>query len=165
MYIMRRHLLFLALLLVLPTAVLAQGSSGADRNFLVVETKDHVLTTYMLADKPEVSFKETDMHVVSAKGDVTYKLSDVLRFTYKKLDPSGISEQRSDQASIDYDGGVLIVSGIKAGCSVGVYTMDGKPVQQLNATRTGTYRISLSSLPQGVYLVKADNITYKIMKR
>ena len=38
-------------------------------------------------------------------------------------------------------------------------------VQQLQAGHSGTYRISLSSLPQGVYIVKADNITYKIMKR
>lgn len=162
---MRKHLVLLALLLALPMAIMAQSSGGADRNFLVVETKDHVLTTYMLADKPEVSFAEDGMHVKSTKGDFIYNLSDVLRFTYKKQDPNGISEQRIEQASIDYDGGVLVVSGIKAGASVGIYAMDGKPVQQLTATRTGTYRISLSSLPQGVYLVKAENITYKIMKR
>jgi len=38
-------------------------------------------------------------------------------------------------------------------------------VRRLIADHTGTYRLSLSTLPQGVYIVKADKITYKIMKR
>lgn len=136
-----------------------------DRNFLVVETKDHVQTTYMLAEKPQVRFEGTNLRVVSAKADVTYKLLDILRFTYEKRSVTGVNELRDAQAAVDYEDGELIISGIKAGGAVGVYSLDGKLVRQLTARHAGTYRLSLSALPKGVYIVKADNATYKIMKR
>lgn len=136
-----------------------------DRNFLVIETKDHVQTTYMLAEKPEVRFEGTNLRVVSAKADVTYQLTDILRFTYEKRSVTGVSELQSAPATVDYEDGELVISGIKAGAAVGVYSLDGKLVRQLTAQHAGTYRLSLSALPRGVYVVKADNVTYKIMKR
>ena len=136
-----------------------------DRKFLVVETKDHVKTAYMLADKTQVRFAGTNLRVVSTKADVTYQLSDILRFTYETRSTTGISELRTTQAEVDYKDGQLVISGIKAGGSVNVYSLEGKLVKQLTAQRSGTYRLSLASLSKGVYIVKADNVTYKIMKR
>lgn len=140
-------------------------SDGEDRKFLVVETKDHVKTAYMLADKTQVRFAGTNLRVVSTKADVTYQLSDILRFTYETRSTTGISELRTTQAEVDYKDGQLVISGIKAGGSVNVYSLEGKLVKQLTAQRSGTYRLSLASLSKGVYIVKADNVTYKIMKR
>ena len=140
-------------------------SDGEDRKFLVVETKDHVKTAYMLADKTQVRFAGTNLRVVSTKADVTYQLSDILRFTYETRSTTGISELRTTQAEVDYMDGQLVISGIKAGGSVNVYSLEGKLVKQLTAQRSGTYRLSLASLSKGVYIVKADNVTYKIMKR
>lgn len=136
-----------------------------DRNYLVVETKNHVLTTYMLAERPQVRFEGANLRVVSAKADVTYRLSDILRFTYEKRSVTGVSELQTEPAAVDYEDGELVISGLKAGAAVGVYSLDGKLVRQLTARYAGTYRLSLAALPQGVYIVKADNITYKIMKR
>lgn len=136
-----------------------------DRKFLVVETKDHVRTTYMLAEKPEVNFVGNSLRITSAKGNVTYNLLDVQRFTFETRSVTGISELRDEQSAIDYNDGQLVISGIKQGGSVGIYSLDGKMVKQLTASHSGTYRISLSSLPQGMYIVKADNTTYKIMKQ
>ena len=140
-------------------------SDGEDRKFLVVETKDHVKTAYMLADKTQVRFAGTNLRVVSTKADVTYQLSDILRFTYETRSTTGISELRTTQAEVDYMDGQLVISGIKAGGSVNVYSLEGKLVKQLTAQHSGTYRFSLASLSKGVYIVKADNVTYKIMKR
>ena len=136
-----------------------------DRNYLVVETKNHVLTTYMLAERPQVRFEGANLRVVSAKADVTYRLSDILRFTYEKRSVTGVSELQAEPAAVDYEDGELVISGLKAGAAVGVYSLDGKLVRQLTARHAGTYRLSLAALPQGVYIVKADNITYKILKR
>lgn len=140
-------------------------SDGEDRKFLVVETKDHVKTAYMLADKTQVRFAGANLRVVSSKADVTYQLSDILRFTYETRSTTGISELRTTQAEVDYKDGQFVISGIKAGGSVNVYSLEGKLVKQLTAQRSGTYRFSLASLSKGVYIVKADNVTYKIMKR
>ena len=46
-----------------------------------------------------------------------------------------------------------------------VYTLDGKLVKELTTQHAGTFRLNLSTLPQGVYIVKADTLTYKLLKR
>ena len=134
-------------------------------NTLVVKMKNGAETAFFLKDKPNVTFEGTNLKVMSEKTTTTFALADVLRFTYVKRDPSGINEQIVDPTEISYEDGVLVISQIKAGASVGVYALDGKLVRQLKAQRSGTYRLSLSELPTGLYLVKADNVTYKITKQ
>lgn len=138
------------------------------RNVLVVQTRGGGETTFLLADKPEAKFEGNQLRVRSEKADVSFNISDVLRFLYTKRSLVGIDdlEAQTDPTAIDYQqDGTLVISQLRAGAGVGVYGMDGKLVQQLKARHAGTYRLSLSSLPKGVYIVKADNITYKIMKR
>ena len=157
---MKRLQLLLLLLLALPMGMLADNL-----NTLVVTMKNGAETAFFLKDKPNVTFEGTNLKVVSEKTTTSFALADVLRFTYVKRDPSGINEQIVDPTEISYEDGVLVISQIKAGSSVGVYALDGKLVRQLKAQRSGTYRLSLSELPTGLYLVKADNITYKITKQ
>lgn len=97
-----------------------------------------------------------------------YEIPDVIRFIYRNVDPTGVTDLTidDDPTAINYqEDGVLVISQLKKGATVSVYTMDGKLVNHLKATHAGTYRLSLSALPKGVYIVKADTITYKIMKR
>ncbi len=157
---MKRLQLLLLMLLALPIAMLADS-----QNTLVVKLKNGAETTFFLKDKPNVTFEGTDLKVVSNKETVTFALSDVLRFTYVKKDASGIDETVVDPTEVSFEGGVLVISQLKQGASVDIYSLDGKLVRQLKAYRSGTYRLSLSELPTGLYLVKADNITYKIMKQ
>ena len=156
---MKRLQLLLLMLLALPIGMLADS-----QNTLVVKLKNGAETTFFLKDKPNVTFEGTDLKVVSNKETVTLALSDVLRFTYVKKDASGIDETVVDPTEVSYDGGVLVISQLKQGASVDIYSLDGKLLRQLTAHHSGTYRLNLSELPKGVYLVKADNVTYKIMK-
>lgn len=157
---MKRLQLLLLMLLALPIGMLADS-----QNTLVVKLKNGAETTFFLKDKPNVTFEGTDLKVVSNKETVTFALSDVLRFTYVKKDASGIDETVVDPTEVSYDGGVLVISQLKQGASVDIYSLDGKLLRQLTAHHSGTYRLNLSELPKGVYLVKADNVTYKIMKQ
>ena len=136
-----------------------------DRQFLVVETKDHTETTYMLSNRPQVIFMGNSLRVVSGNFDTTYEMADILRFTYRTMKVSGINEVRQADTTVDYENGELIIGQLPQGADVGVYALDGKLVRQLKARRSGTYRLQLGELPRGVYLVKANRVTYKIMKR
>ena len=156
---MKRLQLLLLMLLALPIAMLADS-----QNTLVVKLKNGAETAFFLKDQPNVTFEGTNLKVVSQKETVTFALSDVLRFTYVKKDASGIDETVVDPTEVSYDGGVLVISQLKQGASVDIYSLDGKLLRQLTAHHSGTYRLNLSELPTGLYLVKADNITYKIMK-
>ncbi len=152
-------------LLIMLSAVTSVLRASDLLSTLIVQTKNGSETAFFLKDKPQVKFEGANLKVTSSAGDVTFALSDVLRFTYAKKDPTGINETIDEKAGIKVQDDVLVISQLKAGSIVDVYSLDGKLVRQLNAHRSGTYRLSLTELPQGLYLVKADNVTYKIMKR
>lgn len=132
---------------------------------LIVLTKDNAQHQFALPDKPKVSFEGKNLIVVSDKTTTTFALSDVVRFTYKDLDPSGIQEVYIKDTNVSLEDGMLVVSQVKANSNVCVYSLDGRLVRQLAVKRAGTYRLNLSSLPFGVYLVKTGSLTYKITKR
>ena len=155
-----------------PTAGTSSGAGpgpnpeGGKVNLVVVtKSGEH---EFVLAKRPEVTFVGTKLRVSTSNGNVEYEIPDVIRFIYRNVDPTGVTDLTidDDPTAINYqEDGVLVISQLKKGATVSVYTMDGKLVNHLKATHAGTYRLSLSALPKGVYIVKADTITYKIMKR
>ena len=159
---MKKILIILLLATFLATPV---GIRAADKkNALIVLTKDKALHQFLLSDKPTVTFEGNNLKVKVSKNTATFALTDVIRFNYKKVDPTGIDEPVTEPTELGVEDGVLVISNIKAGTIVSVFTLDGKPIQQMKPARTGTYRLNLSQLPSGVYVVKAGTITYKIAK-
>ena len=132
---------------------------------LIILMKNGSENAFLLKDKPKVTFEGTSLKVSAATGDVSFALADVMRFTYAKKSTSGISEQVENPTGVSFEGDVLVISQLKANTTASIYALDGKLIRQLKPQRAGTYRISLSELPSGLYLVKADNVTYKITKR
>ena len=160
---MKQRLLLLSLLM-----ICFIGVRAADKqNTLFVLTKGNVLHQFVLADKPKVTFEGTSLKVTcekNASASYTFNLSDVIRFAYDAKSATGIDEIQDEPAGISQEGDVLVISQVKAGATVSVFALDGKLVRQLKPQRSGTYRLNLSELPSGLYIVKADNITYKITK-
>ena len=93
------------MLLALPIGMLADS-----QNTLVVTLKNGAETAFFLKDQPNVTFEGANLKVVSQKETVTFTLSDVLRFTYVKKDPSGIDETVVDPTEVSFEGGVLVIS-------------------------------------------------------
>ena len=85
----RRMILLLAVVLLTPMSSLWAADLVTT---LIVLTKDNAQHQFALPDKPKVSFEGKNLIVVSDKTTTTFALSDVVRFTYKDLDPSGIQE-------------------------------------------------------------------------
>jgi len=131
---------------------------------LIVKLKNGTETAFFLKDQPKVEFVGKELKVTSTSGETAFAISDVLRFTYQKMDLNGINEKVTEPTGVAFENDVLVVSQLKANATVSVYAIDGKLIRQLKAVRAGTYRLNLSELPTGLYLVRADNTTYKITK-
>ena len=84
-------------MLVLPIGIWADSNPT-----LLVLTKDGAQAAYTLSEKPQVKFEGKNLHIVSSKVDVTYALTDIIRFTYADRDPSGIDELSDSRAEIGY---------------------------------------------------------------
>lgn len=156
--LLRFYVLLLALLLAVPLR-------AADNPVtLVVLTRDNAKHMFVLADKPNVTFEGEDLVVTCVNSTTTFALPDVIRFTYLYA-TDAVEELKADDTTVDFKDGMIVINQLKANATVAVYSVDGRLVRQFTACDSGSYSLDLGELPTGVYIIKADRVTYKIAKR
>ena len=132
---------------------------------LKVWKKDKSTVLFALAEKPVTTFSNNMLVIKTSTATVEYPLAEVQRYTYEGVE-TGIE-------SIDSDYGVLVkqeknklsLANLKAGAEVRLYNSSGSLLQIVKSNGTEPVVISLSSRPQGVYIVKSGNEIIKLMKR
>ena len=67
------------------------------------------------------------------------------------------------KAAADKEDETIRLNNLPAGTTVGIYTIDGKQIYS-HASDGSTFSLPLSTLKSGVYIVKANGLTYKIQK-
>lgn len=78
--------------------------------------------------------------------------------------PTMISDVQTSSMHIAFAGGMVTVSGVKAGSSIAVTDMSGRTVKNVKAQADGELTIDVTSLPAGVYVVGNDECSKKIVK-
>lgn len=132
---------------------------------LVVWAKDGTQVAYALAEKPKVTFTETDL-VITANGvEVNYTLENMARFTYEDNTSTAITNLQTDESSFKLNGESLLFPALKANSTVSVYSLNGTLVFKKTVSQNGEYAFPLSNLNAGVYMVNVNGLTYKIVKR
>lgn len=132
---------------------------------LVVWAKDGTKVAYALAEKPKVTFTETDLVITTKDVEVNYSLENMARFTYEVNDATAITNLQTDKTSVKLDGEFLLFPALKANSTVSLYSLNGKLVFNKTVRMTGKYSFPLSGLNAGVYLVNVNGLTYKFVKK
>ena len=135
------------------------------RTAIVVWMKDGSTHTLYLTQKPVITVQNRNLHIESRAGTVEVPLTSVVRYTFDRFDATGVTEMSDEKTDVSLEHNQLVVTGLKIGDNVDVYDVSGKLIQHVQSRRNGSYRINLSSLPTGVYVVKANQTTVKFMKR
>lgn len=132
---------------------------------LVVWAKDGTKVAYALAEKPKITFTETDL-IITVKGvEVSYALGNMDRFTYESNDETSIVNLQSDESPLKLSGESLLFPALKVNSTVSIFTPNGTLVFKKTVRQNGEYAFSLSNLNAGVYMVNVNGLTYKIVKR
>lgn len=153
------------LLAVLLSFTCLSAMADEPKTQLVVWAKDGTQVAYALAEKPKVTFTETDL-VITAKGvEVNYSLENMARFTYEDNTAAAITNLQTGKASVILDGESLLFPALKANSTVSLYSLNGTLVFNKTVQTAGEYSFPLSGLNAGVYVVSVNGLTYKIVKR
>lgn len=132
---------------------------------LVVWAKDGTQVAYALADKPKVTFTETELVITSNGVEVKYELEKMARFTYEDNNSTAITDLKTEESSFKLDGESLLFPDLKANSTISVYSLNGTLVFKKTVRQDGEYAFPLSNLNAGVYMVNVNGLTYKIFKR
>ena len=131
----------------------AASSAFAASNALRVELTDGTTSTFVLSEKPKVTFSGSQMNIATADASASFERADVKAMNF--TDASGIADVKGDSDFLyKYDGETFEAPGLE----ISVYSIDGK------LSAGGLDSVSLSDLPSGVYAVKAGDRTIKILK-
>lgn len=153
------------LMLVLLSCFCLSAMADEPKTQLVVWAKDGTQVAYALAEKPKVTFTETDL-VITANGvEVNYTLENMARFTYEDNTSTAITNLQTDESTFKLDGESLLFPALKANSTVSVYSLNGMLVFKKTVRQNGEYAFPLSNLNAGVYMIIVNGLTYKIAKR
>ena len=151
----------LILLLVLAFGVM--GTAAAQVKSLVVWMTNGEKVTYALDALPKTTFTSNELVIVTIQVEVSYPLHKVQKYTYSD-EVTGV-ENVQIQNGLQQDGNVFTFFGLEKDAQVAVYAVDGKLMAQKKVRDGQPLVLSLERLPQGVYVIKANDVDYKVMKR
>ena len=149
-------ILFLLLLLI------SIGVSAQERQALVVEMRDGSNVSFLLKEKPTITFTGKLMSIVSASSSSEIKRADVKQCYFAAVSTS--VEEVVCEAQADVSGNSVALSGLPANADVTVYSANGVQVLSEKAV-DGCCTISLDSLPNALYIVNYNNTSIKILKK
>lgn len=154
---MRKILFFLAL--ALPLSALSQTT-------ITLHQRDGQTFSFGFDEKPVMILTDSMMTVKTANTELSYRLSQVAKFTFD--DPSAdVSQPReASGAGISLDDCTVRISGAKPGATVRLMSVAGSELNTFRADATGCVTFSIADLESGCYIITAgESLTYTILRK
>lgn len=120
---------------------------------------------YELNTMPKTTFTESNIVISTTDASVVYPISDIKKYTFESSNSSMQNIEGNKDIHVSQNGNIVTIANLKEGSSVKVYSVDGIMVSNYVARANESLKITLSKFPVGVYLIRTNNITYKITKR
>ena len=149
----------------LALALLAAGQLMVAQTFqMIVVSADGNETTYPVSTVQKVVFENNTMTVKTNTGSDATNIT-CIKFTQDGN--AGIKNQKSEPSIFVFPnpvGETLTVNGVKKDEIINLYDMSGALLKTVTSQETAT-NINVSSLKQGVYLLRIDKQVIKFLKK
>lgn len=132
---------------------------------LVVWQKTGEKVYFDLSENPRTTFEGGNLVITTPTLTVNYPVEQVQRYTYEFQQSDIDNINLSKIVRIRHNNDVLYLENLKPDTRIFLYTADGKLLSSQKADSSQTITISLANRPAGVYFVKANDVTYKMLKR
>ncbi len=156
---MRKNLLLLFALFCL--SAMAEES----KTLLVVWQTDGSYVVYSLDEKPITTFSNDVLVLTTNKLSVEYPMANLSRYTFETVTNSFEKVQAHKGIFIKQTENEIIVYNLPKNNKCFVYSIDGKLLSSAKSTGHEQTVIPIRKYVAGAYIIMADNVTYKILKK
>lgn len=133
-------------------------------NYLLLWLKDGRQEQYRLQTHPRVTYADGQLWVHSSEVSIGYPAEEVRKYTLggdvAQRVPTGIGEVEALQPN-DW----CQMAKARPGSKILVYDVNGHLLTTGIVAQDGTFQYSLDAYPAGIYLIKTETTTIKIIKR
>ena len=131
---------------------------------LVVWLSDGEKVYFDLNDNPQTSFSESGVSIETNMLKISYPFNNIIKYTYEDSS-TDIVDLKANEMRVYMNENGLVFDNIKHGTLINIVTIDGKIIDTLKVDNGKNFTITLNKYTNGVYLIKINNITYKILKQ
>ena len=135
----------------------------ADQMLQVVKM-DGQTHTINLNQEPVTTYEDGNLVITTINATISYPLETIRKFVYIS-GTDDIQNIKGDKFEISKDGKFLTLSGLKSDTEAYLYSVNGMLMERIRVTSSTSISINLESYPLGVYMIKVDGATYKIMNQ
>ena len=139
------------------------GAVCATPSFVTIEFKDLTKKSFVLAESPTFQYRN-DSLVVNGSASTAYAFENVQKYFFES-ELSGIPAIESNEVRVTYlDNQNILVEGLKADSQVELFSLLGQLIEKKNAKGGEALQFKLPN-DKGVYVLKVDNQSIKIVKK
>ena len=135
----------------------------ADQMLQIVKM-DGQTHTINLNQEPVTTYQDGNLVITTINATITYPLEVVRKFIFIS-GTEDIQNIKGDKFEISKDGRFLTLSGLKSDTDAYLYSVNGILMERIHVTSSTSISINLESYPIGVYMIKVDGATFKIMNQ
>lgn len=125
--------------------------------------------SFPLSERPRIvtDVENAVIRCITGKEEVTFAMADVHKYTLEVNEgaPSGIEDIENGDGSFSRNPGSLEFENYEPGMKVSVYLVNGVMTGSYTTDNDGRLSIPTESWGTGIYLIKTDSVTYKIIKK
>lgn len=140
------------------------ASYSQEKEILLVRVNDGTTLNFSLKDKPLLTFDSEKVMISAQEATASLSRTDVCGVYFVSDVHTGIESSTVSDAPV-LDGDSFSVTGLLKGTVVKVYSVKGENVLSVIADASGTVKVQLATLEQGVYVIEYCGVTFKMMKR
>ena len=140
------------------------ASYSQEKEILHVRVNDGTTLNFSLKDKPLLTFDSEKVMISAQEATASLSRTDVCGVYFVSDVHTGIESSTVSEAPV-LDGDSFSVTGLLKGTVVKVYSVKGENVLSVIADASGTVKVQLATLEQGVYVIEYCGVTFKMMKR
>ena len=162
---MKQIKLFSALLLCM-FALSLPAYCGDEIKYFVLWHSDGSSTALALEEHPLIKVDAANKQLVCCTDtrEITLVMDDVSRYSFEETaDVTSVNELPATAASFGKCGETIMLNNFAAGTKVNIYTSGGILNESHTTDLSGSLIIDTQSWSKGLYIIKAEEITYKIL--
>lgn len=137
--------------------------------YFVMWLEGEGVVAYPLDEHPNVTYNDGMLKITTDVEEFSIEPDKVSKFTINDSKPNddltGIDENYILSQKLKKGKDYMSFVGCRAGMDVYVYSMSGMLIKTAKTDSDGTLYLSLEELGSGVYIVKSEKITCKILKK
>ena len=164
----RLVLMMLGVFFISHSAASADTAGPEDMKYIIVWDNDGGRISFPLEENPTFKYKidESIVSCITTSNTIDLPLKDVRKYTLdtQPVTPTSIEDAESE-GRMSYQADRIYLSNFNAYTVAGVYTADGAMVGSYKADAEGSLTIPMGNWTSGVYIVKVNNVSYKIYKK